>query len=112
MHITASAVLCERNGRLRNKLLDPLTIDLAAVGAAVEEDARSLRTAVVDLIFVDLDVVAALGGNDAVVFVVVDLVVGDGEVVRVIVGVETVLVVVVHLVVRPHTALSRPRSER
>ena len=71
----------------------------------MEEDARSLRSAVVDLISIYLEIVAALRGNDAMVHVVVDLVVGDGEVVRVIVGVETVLVIVVHLVVRPHAAL-------
>ena len=71
----------------------------------MEKDARSVLTAAVDLIVVDLDIVAALRGNNAVVDVVVDLVVGDGEVVRVVVGVETVLVVVVHLVVRPHTTL-------
>ena len=71
----------------------------------MEEDARSLRPAVVDLISVDLEIVAALRGDDAMVHVVVDLVVGNGEVVRVVVGVEPVLVVVVHLVVRPHAAL-------
>ena len=72
----------------------------------MEKDTRSVLTAAVDLIFVNLDIVAALRGNNAVVDVVVDLVVGDGEVVRVVVGVETVLlVVIVHLVVRPHTTL-------
>ena len=71
----------------------------------MEEDARSLRATVVDLVVVDLEVVATLRGDDAMVHVVVDLVVGDGEVVRVIVGVETVLVVVVHLIIRPHAAL-------
>ena len=71
----------------------------------MKEDASSLRAAVVDLIFVDLDVVAALGGDYAVVLVVVDFVVGDGEVIRVIMGVEPVLVVVMHLVVCPHAAL-------
>ena len=96
----------------RDKCLHQLTVDLTAVGATVEKDAGSLRTAVVDLIFVDFDIVAALGGDDAMVLVVVDLVVGDGEVVRVVVGVETVLVVIVHLVVRPHTTLQREESER
>ena len=78
----------------------------------MEKNTRSLSTAVVDLIFVNLDVVAALRSNNAVVHVVVDLVVGDGEVVRVVVGVETVLVVIVHLVVRPHTTLQREKNER
>ena len=73
----------------------------------MEKDAHSLRTAIVDLVVVDLEVVATLRRDDAMVHVVVDLVVGDGEVVGVIVGVETVLVVVVHLVVRPHTTLPR-----
>ena len=78
----------------------------------MEKDTRSLRTAVVNFISVNLDIVAALRGNNAVVHVVVDLVVGDGEVVRVVVGIKTVLVVIVHLVVRPHTTLRRDESER
>ena len=76
----------------------------------MEEDARSLRSAIVDLISIYLEIIAALRCDDAMVHVVVDLVVGDGEVVRVIVGVETVLVIVVHLVVRPHAALC-PRHD-
>ena len=78
----------------------------------MEKDTRTLRTAVVDFIFVNLDIVAALRGNNAMVHVVVDLVVGDGETVRVVVGVETVLVVIVHLVVRPHTNLQRRENEK
>ena len=88
-----------------------LTVDLTAVRAAVEKYAHSLRTAVLDLVVVDLEVVAPLRRDDAIVHVVVDFVVGDDEVVGVIVRVETVLVVVVHLVVRPHTTLPRQENK-
>ena len=53
----------------------------------------------------DGDVVAALGGDDAVVPVVVDRVVVDGDVVAVVVRVEAVADVVVHLVVPPVSLL-------
>lgn len=42
-----------------------LTVDLALVGAAVEEDSHGFFTSVEDLVVVDLDVVAAFGGDDA-----------------------------------------------
>ena len=44
---------------------------LGVVRAAVEEDARRVGPAVVDGVVVDLDVIAALRGDDAVVHVVV-----------------------------------------
>ena len=55
--------------------------------------------------------VAALGGDDAVVPVVVDLVVVDGHVVAVVVGVEAVADVVVHLVVPPVSLLVAVRVD-
>lgn len=54
-----------------------LTINLSVVGAAVQEDANSIWTTIADLVSVYLDVVATLGGDNAVVEVVIDLVVGD-----------------------------------
>ena len=55
--------------------------------------------------------VAALGGDDAVVPVVVDRVVVDGDVVAVVVRVETVADVVVHLVVPPVSLLVAVRVD-
>ena len=78
----------------------------------MEEDSHSLSSTVVDLVFVYLEVVAALGRDDAMINVVVDFVVGDSDVVRVIVGIKPVLVVVVHLIIRPHTTLQRPKIVR
>ena len=55
--------------------------------------------------------VAALGGNDTVIFVVVDGVVVDGQVVAVVVGVKTVCRVVVHLVPSPVSLLVAVRVD-
>ena len=40
-------------------------MNLSVVGAAVQEDPRSCDATIVDFVVVDLDVVAALGGDDA-----------------------------------------------
>lgn len=45
-----------------------LTVNLGVVGAAVEEDAHGIRPAVVDIVVVDLDVVATLGRDDAFIY--------------------------------------------
>ena len=82
-----------------------LTVDLAVVRATVEEDACSPITTTVNFVFVYFEVVAALGSDDAMVYIVIDHVVGDGEVVRVVVGIEPVVMIIVHLVVHPHATL-------
>ena len=82
-----------------------LTVDLGVVRAAVEEDAHSLCPTIVHLIIVDVDVFAALGGDNSVVHVHVDLVSRYGQVVGVIVRVKAVLDVVVHRVVGPYATL-------